>query len=86
MEKVCRNCQFWVHALEKRERVVGTCRIRSTDGPFPPRYDDDWCGEYVALELKTPTEKTEKAEKPKKRTDKIVITDPVVVTEQTNGN
>lgn len=52
MTDSCKDCKFWFSSGLRKEREVGTCRIRSTPGGFPPRYSDEWCGEFVSLEIK----------------------------------
>jgi len=59
MTDSCKDCKFWHSSGLRKERAVGTCRIRSTPGGFPPRYADEWCGEHVQLE----TKKTAKPDK-----------------------
>lgn len=79
MTDSCKDCKFWHSSGSRKGLEVGTCRIRSTPGGFPPRYADEWCGEHVQLE----TKKIVKSEKMVVRRKPDAMDMPA--TEVTNG-
>lgn len=84
MKETCGSCKYYVLSGMRREQEFGTCRIRSTSGPFPPRNSGEWCGEFVALEVKK-VAKADKHEPPKK--SKVLASDmpPINAKEGTDG-
>ena len=46
----CNLCQYFQtskYQTKWPDTPDGTCRIRSYNGPFPSRFGEDWCGEFI---------------------------------------
>jgi len=58
-ENTCATCDYFeIHESE----LTGNCCIRSTDGPFPFRNADNWCGEWKEIPKKDEEKEEEKHE------------------------